>query len=74
MFGLLEVGAICVTAILGFSAATSIAQALLRWLGFPGPWWQGAILVVAVIVLMAIAGAIAARLRRGHERREPLSR
>ncbi|WP_181162419.1 hypothetical protein [Burkholderia contaminans] len=74
MFSLLEVGAIFSAAILGFSGAACIAQVLLRWFGFPGLWWHGAILVVAVIVLMALAAEVAARLRRGHGRREPLSR
>ncbi|MBR7919692.1 hypothetical protein KDX16_28250 [Burkholderia vietnamiensis] len=46
MFSLREVGAIFLAAILGFSGAACMAQVLLRWFGFPGPWWHGAILVL----------------------------
>ncbi|MCA7889053.1 hypothetical protein LGM58_38390 [Burkholderia contaminans] len=71
MFSLREIGVIYLAAILFFAFAARIAQVLLHWLGIPGPWWYSVILVIAGAVLMAIASAIAARLRRDRQPREP---
>lgn len=69
MFGLREIGAIYLAVILCIAVVVRTGHALFRWFGISHPWWYAVAFVIVGAILMGVAGAIAARVRRGRNRR-----